>query len=292
MQINVKLNKWSDFFTCATLRQAESIMAEPITAFPTAQQTQESNVISSAYSDFKDQLGRLRSLRNFVVREKVMQKGEPLPDVAMGSLNSIIFADEKGRPPLDGEWDDVNKKLQDLYGLLSDSDRRKFHFTLAAPMLKFTPTVLFFLSILFLIIPILVPMLRAEAQAPPLLTFGCFLGWIATLGALGSIAFILVNALGIQVDPTVDVTNKDSTMFRVLLGALFSLVLTLPFGYRSFVNFYKLISDEKATFQVQEASLLLAPFLFGFSTSLVLTVLNRLVEGVQTLFGVGSKKPG
>jgi hypothetical protein len=102
-------------------------------------------------------------------------------------------------------------------------------------------------------------------------------------------AFILVNALGIQVDPTVDVTDRDSTWFRVLLGGLLAMILTLPFGYPSFQQFSHNIAGQ-ALIDISQAVLLLMPFLFGFSTSLVLTVLNRLVESVQTFFGVGAKK--
>jgi hypothetical protein len=90
------------------------------------------------------------------------------------------------------------------------------------------------------------------------ITFAAFLGWLLAIGALGAIAFILVNALGIQADPTVDVTNRDATWFRVLLGALFSVILTLPFGYPSFTQVLRI--------DAKHAVLLLMPFLFGFST--------------------------
>jgi hypothetical protein len=110
------------------------------------------------------------------------------------------------------------------------------------------------------------------------------------VGAVGSIAFILVNALGIQVDPTIDVADEESTKFRIMLGALFSSVLTLPFGYPSFHEFNTQIADTgTVVVNLTQAALLLTPFLFGFSTSLVLTVLNRLVEGLQTFVGVNTK---
>jgi hypothetical protein len=95
-----------------------------------------------------------------------------------------------------------------------------------------------------------------------------------------------VNALGIQVDPTVDLTDRDSTVLRMLLGMLLSVILTLPFGYPPFLNF----TDGNHQLDLNNAALLLVPFLFGFSTSLVLTILNRLVESVQNIFGVDARK--
>jgi hypothetical protein len=252
------------------------------TGVPQQPSALDPNVVGNM--DFWSQLDKLRLLRDFVVRETIKS---PLPEpanIALGRLNSIVYG-EKGRQPDDPEWDELSAKLQYFYGLLGDAERRKFNFALAAPMLKATPTVLVFFSIMFLIIPIVAPTVSW-------VSFGAFLGWIVTVGALGSIAFILVNALGIQVDPTVDVTDRDSTMFRVLLGALFSVVLTLPFGYQSFEHFHsQILRPENPPIDPKEAALILLPFLFGFSTSLVLTVLNRLVEGVQTFFGVSAKKP-
>src|SRR5262249_5303767 len=142
-----------------------------------------------------------------------------------------------GRQPSDSEWDELNAKLQYFYSLLSETDLRKFHFKLAAPMLKLIPAGLVFLSILFLMFPNVIEFFLGGTPAWAFKV--AFLGWIVTVGALGSMAFILVNALGIQVDPTVDVTDPNSTTFRVLLGALFSVILTLPFGYPSFDKFLK-----------------------------------------------------
>jgi len=234
--------------------------------------------------DFISQLEKLRRLRSFIVSHNIKETTDQvstLPTIDLGTLNSIRYRDN-AREPSASEWDELNRKLQHFYSLLSETDLRKFHFKLAAPMLKVTPAALVLFSILCLIIPniiIAVPAWALEAA---------FFGWILTVGALGSMAFILVNALGIQVDPTVDVTDRNATMFRVSLGALFSVILTLPFGYPTFEKF---LQDLGKTVDPKEGALLLMPFLFGFSTSLVLTILNRLVEGAQTFFGVSTKSP-
>jgi hypothetical protein len=130
---------------------------------------------------------------------------------------------------------------------------------------------------------------RRETKLPQSVVFTVFLLWTVVVGALGGFAFVLLNALGIEVDPTIDVTDRNSMWFRVLLGALFSVILTFPFGYKPFYLFNMQILNAQLETGPQQAALLFMPFLFGFSTSLVLTVLNRLAEGVQTFFGVSSR---
>jgi hypothetical protein len=181
------------------------------------------------------------------------------------------------------------QKLQYFYGLLDETERSKFHFVAAAPMLKTLPTLLVIASIVVLISPILYGEITAKLL-PQSVTFAVFLLWAAVVGALGGIAFVLLNALGIQVDPTVDVTDRNSMWFRVLLGALFSVVLTFPFGYEPFYRFNThILNAPSPDIGPKQAALLFMPLLFGFSTSVVLTVLNRLAESAQTFFGVSTR---
>jgi NO-binding membrane sensor protein with MHYT domain len=65
-----------------------------------------------------------------------------------------------------------------------------------------------------------------------------YLGWLMSLGAIGAIAFIGMNALSIQEDITFDLTNRRLIILRIALGALFGLVITLPFGFNQFVFFF------------------------------------------------------
>jgi hypothetical protein len=121
------------------------------------------------------------------------------------------------------------------------------------------------------------------------LLLACFIIWSATTGALGSTAFLYVNALSIQVDPKVDLTSRTLVTMRLILGALFAVILSVPFGYESFHEFGHnlLISDQSLDFK--DGLLLLLPFTLGFSTPLALLILGRLVQGVRTFFGLGEQ---
>jgi hypothetical protein len=74
------------------------------------------------------------------------------------------------------------------------------------------------------------------ASERPWITFAAFLVWLLAVGALGAMVLILVNALGIQADPTIDLTDRNATWFRILLGTLFSVILSLPFSCPSFAQ--------------------------------------------------------
>jgi hypothetical protein len=63
----------------------------------------------------------------------------------------------------------------------------------------------------------------------------------------------------------------------------------MPFGFYSFVTFWESVAHGTpapgvANFSL-EAVLLLLPFVLGFSTSLVIIVLNKFVESITVFFG-------
>jgi hypothetical protein len=118
--------------------------------------------------------------------------------------------------------------------------------------------------------------------------------WLASLGAIGSISFVGMNALSVQDDATFDISNTKLLVLRISLGALFGVVLTLPFGFNSFTTFIDLLLQGGS--QTPEGSqplkevplqslLLLLPFVLGFSTSLVIMILNQFVDAIQSFFG-------
>ncbi len=113
----------------------------------------DAEVIASR--DFCSHVDKLRSLRDFVVAHNVkdQSKSEPV-SIAIGKFNSFRYG-ENGRQPSDAEWDKLSAKLQYFYGLLDETERRKFHFAVAAPMLKTLPMLLVITSVAFLIVPML-----------------------------------------------------------------------------------------------------------------------------------------
>jgi hypothetical protein len=61
--------------------------------------------------------------------------------------------------------------------------------------------------------------------------------WTSCLGGLGAISFLAVNSLAIQNDLTFDISNEMLVVMRIVLGALFGCIVSLPFGYQYFKDF-------------------------------------------------------
>ena len=77
---------------------------------------------------------------------------------------------------------------------------------------------------------------------------------------------------------------------RVVLGALFGLLLSLPSSRTAFVEFTRkatTLNPETATQTdlLKDGIFLLLPFLCGFSTVFVLTVLNKVIAAFNSFLG-------
>jgi hypothetical protein len=121
-----------------------------------------------------------------------------------------------------------------------------------------------------------------------------FLIWLISMGCIGAIASIGMNAIKAQNDLTFDISDGRSTTLRVVLGGLFALVLILPFGNDCFIDYCYFIGTGSTlqhfdgrveeTLNIRVLTLI-APFLIGYSTSLVIFILDRLMVRAKGLFG-------
>ena len=160
--------------------------------------------------------------------------------------------------------------------------RKRFELSQTANLIAGLPVLLIILALLSLIAAIFV--------GDRLSDLVCYFLWTGFLGAIGAIAFLSVNTLSIQQDVTFDLTNKSLLAVRIVLGSLFGVVLSIPFGFSSFITFCESVAHGTpvqvgaANFSL-EGALLLLPFVLGFSTSLVILVLNRFVKSITVFFG-------
>jgi hypothetical protein len=236
---------------------------------------------------FCRQVNRLKQLHEFLYQEAVPVNRSDAATLGMGDL-SAFYLQPDGRAPTAEEWNKVEKKTQAMFLILTPALRRKF-------LMGGTPWIVAWLPIYFLGVAALslaFAMIAMNAIGwPEYVLFFVYLIWIASLGAIGALAFIGMNALSIQDDITFDLTNMRLMLLRVALGALFGVVLTLPFGYPEFLNFCKAIwkpsefYDPAAGVLTKQAVFLLLPFVLGFSTSLVILILSQLVEAIETFLG-------
>lgn len=234
---------------------------------------------------FMQRLKRLQDLQDFLLAETV--KIDAADAYLTGNLN-LLHASENGRMPSMQEWHDLEASTQKLFGYINGDLRRKFLLGQAPKLIVILPGAFLALALASLIAAI-------YFHLP---SFFCYLAWMISLGAIGAVSFISVNTLSIQTTATFDINNRRLILVRVVLGSLFAVVLSIGFGYPTFLSFLEQIStlgnpsapvDARLTQAgadlVRNTVLLLLPFLLGFSTTLVIGVLNRLVESAGIFFG-------
>ncbi len=263
------------------------------------------------------QLLVVRKIKELLVSEAVDIAEEDRGLARLGVLNSLRYSKTGHAPPTEA-WDELDGRLQGLTRYLKDETgelKRKLQVRLAPRFLYWLPLAMGLLAAFCLCLAVAPPtysllgfvFARMSPTAPPpeviqqIWRFAAFMLWLISLGSLGSVAFLYVNVLSIETDKSVDVTSAAFLSMRIILGALFGLVIGLPIGYPYFVNFCLQIHNVAAAagagatpaaakIEWSNGLALLLPFLLGFSTPLVLNVLNRCVDGVQTVFGMQPKK--
>jgi hypothetical protein len=232
-------------------------------------------------------LARLRQLQEFLYQEAVPIHTDDAAMLELGDLSGLHFHPE-GRMPTAEEWNKVGRRTQTIFLILTPVLRRKFLMGGTPWMITWLPLYFLGLAVFSLVFALVV---MGAVGWPDYLLFVVYVVWLASLGAIGASASIGMNALSIQDDITFDLTNMRLMSLRIALGALFGVVLSLPFGYPEFVLFCKaawkpgVFFDPNAGVLTKQAIFLLLPFILGFSTSLVIQVLTQLVEAVQTFLG-------
>lgn len=236
----------------------------------------------------------LMIMQRVIVGQNLKLFDEDKDQLYLGHLHMLHLASRKDRrsksncraPTLE-EWMEVERKIISLEKYLSPNLLTYVEINhLSGKILEKVALYLLSISMVALIAALLL-----DNWYVPLL-LACFTIWSATTGALGSTAFLYVNALSIQVDPKVDLTSRTLVTMRLILGALFAVILTVPFGYTSFYKFGHDFLMSNQSMQFKDSVLLLLPFTLGFSTPLALSILGRLIQSVRTFFGLGEQSDG
>jgi hypothetical protein len=178
-------------------------------------------------SFFLGELKSLKDLRSFLIKEAVDVATSEENLHALGNLSTLNY-EPKGRHATPEEWASLERLTQEMFGHLTDPLRRKYTSGnipkwVSALSIGLVVTALgslllsIFLGTQTKIIFFQSP--RAEAvefATQNILLFYAL--WLFSLGALGAIAFIAMNALAIQQDITFDLANSRLEILRIVLG--------------------------------------------------------------------------
>lgn len=259
----------------------------------------ESSQAANGISDerFVEQLDVIKKLKQFLFDERIPLQSNIIESIDLGSLNNLKFV-SNGRLPTEAEWRALDEKLASLTPLLTPALRWKFRirelrfFFITVPIFFMGMTVIATLSLTLL-------MTFGSGDSPFFVApyVIVFLLWTLSQGALGACAFLCVTAtmhalkersVSGPLHQTIDVTDKNILGVRVILGALFALLIALPIGGKSVLVVYQAFLEEHPVPTFEDWIIALLPFTLGFSTTLVLAIFNRIIAGISTLFGISS----
>jgi hypothetical protein len=242
---------------------------------------------------FVRQLGYTRSLVTFLIRRQALPEKPPDLLANLAALGSVRYS-RRGRAAAEEEW----RKLYAIsHGLASE-----------LPLEIATAFSIWRLRTFFGLFPIIFLIMGIVALEATYLEgyavggwyyfigLAAVLSWTCALGGLGTSAFFgtsllaqLASATGNDQAKLKEITDDTYLRTRLMIGILFAFVLGLPFGHLSLdTASASLFKDVVWNPELFTTILhILAPFLLGFSTALVLSILERLIEGIKTTFGVG-----
>ena len=258
-----------------------------------AQLRNQSNPAKIGDRLFIQQLSYTRSLVTFLIRRQALPQKSPDVLANLAALGSMRYS-HAGRAASEDEW-------QKLYaisrGLASE-----------LPLEIATAFSIWRLRTFFGLFPLIFLIMGIAALEATYLEgyamggwyyfigLAAVLSWTCALGGLGTSAFFgtsllaqLASATGNDQAKLKEITDDTYLRTRLMIGILFAFVLGLPFGHLSLdTASASLFKDVVWNADLFTTILhILAPFLLGFSTALVLSILERLIEGIKTTFGVG-----
>ena len=244
---------------------------------------------------FIQQLGYTRSLVTFLIRRQALPEKPPDVLANLAALGSMRYS-AAGRAASEEEW----RKLYVIsHGLASE-----------LPLEIATAFSIWRLRTFFGLFPLIFLIMGTLALEATYLKgyavegsgwyyfigLAAVLSWTCALGGLGTSAFFgtsllaqLASATGNDQAKLKEITDYTYLQTRLMIGILFAFVLGLPFGHLSLVTASSSLYEDVVWNAELVTTILhiLAPFLLGFSTALVLAILERLIEGIKTTLGVG-----
>lgn len=116
--------------------------------------------------------------------------------------------------------------------------------------------------------------------------------WSFALGGLGAVISVFLNMLRLIPAQVINTGDEFEVVTRVVLGCLFSLVLTLALN-EDLAQFFRSLQEAETTAEsrtTRQGLMALSPFLLGYSITLVLSVLEKSLMAIEIALGVEDRR--
>jgi hypothetical protein len=244
---------------------------------------------------FIQQLGYTRSLVTFLIRRQALSDGPPDVLANLAALGSMRYS-PAGRTASEEEWRKLYAISHGLASALPLEIATAFSIWRLRTFFGLFPLIFLIMGIAALEATYLQGYAASSSGWYYFIGLAAVLSWTCALGGLGTSAFFgtsllaqLASATGNDQAKLKEITDYTYLQTRLMIGILFAFVLGLPFGHLSLdtasASLYEDVVWNAELFTTMLH--ILAPFLLGFSTALVLAILERFIEGIKTTLGVG-----
>jgi hypothetical protein len=268
------------------------------------------NSISDAR--FWDQLQQIRRLKQFFFQENVAFKPDDLAAIGLGVLDRITFH-PYGREPKAEEWMLLDEKQSVLTTYLDDKLKWKFRLRNMRAYFTVIPVVFLVCAITALFIGTGIDIYndKMEGHLHNIVYVLSVVLWTIALGGLGACAFLGTTMISEYArmnmalrttapgpaaqDGDFDLTARDLIWTRIVVGILFAFLLGVPLSAGSLnymvvqIRIGDIGSTSFDTKMLETIGMTLLPFAVGFSTTLVLAIMDRLLSTLRTGLGISAK---
>ena len=244
---------------------------------------------------FIQQLDYTRSLVTFLIRRQALPDKPPDVLANLAALGSMRYS-PAGRAASEEEWRKLYAISHGLPSALPLEIATAFSIWRLRTFFGLFPLIFLIMGIAALEATYLQGYAASSSGWYYFIGLAAVLSWTCALGGLGTSAFFgtsllaqLASATGNDQAKLKEITDDTYLQTRLMIGILFAFVLGLPFGHLSLDTASASLYEDVAWNAELFTTMLhiLAPFLLGFSTALVLAILERLIEGIKTTLGVG-----
>jgi hypothetical protein len=111
----------------------------------------------------------------------------------------------------------------------------------------------------------------------------------ASLGLLGSLVYQMFNVIGVIKEKAFTVDDIYNNMLRMILGPIMGWVFFFTFSRSAFESGQAGTGNQNPL-QQTGVLLLLVPFIAGFSTKLVIGIMEQAIRSIMLIFGIEDKQ--
>lgn len=111
--------------------------------------------------------------------------------------------------------------------------------------------------------------------------------WALALGGLGAVASIFLHVLKLIPQETLRASDEFEVVGRLVLGCLFGTILAMTIAANEIAKFFGALGTSG---ELKEGSILLVPFLAGYSIPLVLRLLEKVIRAVELTIGTDESR--